>query len=182
MGNKISGYSTGILKPPPKRVRWGYEETKIFRKDDWETKPLLNTYETKKREAQIKSLPLVKTPVAPPAPIRKPPPLPPPKWNWWQRIARGEDAVGMAICGGMITLCLAPVLGPFVAIIPAALVVYAVGVWLYRKHGPQPKQRSIEQQFNSRIAEKYANKAQTMRKIGNVEQAKIYEQLVRKLK
>ena len=181
MTNKITGYPVGILKPPPKRVKWGHEQTKVFRQDEWENKPLLNTHETKKREAQIKSLPLVKTPVAPPAPIRKPPP-PRPKWNWWQKIARGEDAVGMAICGGMLTLCLAPVLGPFVAIIPASFVVYVAGVWLYRKYGPQARQLAREQEVNGRLAEKYTYKARTMRRIGNIEQAKIYEQLVRRLK
>lgn len=182
MGNTISRtYPAGILKTAaPKKVSWGNEQIKIISKDSWESVPVLNTHEIARRTAQIKKTPIVTQPVQTAAQIPMRTAKPKPKWNWWQKLARGRKEV-VGICVLATAFC-AGFAGPFALLIPAIFLVYCGAVYLYRKYGPQAEVVAKSQEINARLRKKYEHKAQAMRLIGNIEQAKAYEQLVKRLR
>lgn len=113
MGNGISRtYPAGILKTPPKTVRFGKPEVRTYRQDSWETTPLLNTHEVARIEAKIRSAPMQQGEKPKPMQLK---PLP-------KKDTSGQQF--LILSGLAVTTAIACALGgPFGLIIPAAALV-----------------------------------------------------------
>ena len=80
MGNGVSRtYPVGIIKHSPTRVSFGKPEVRVYNREEWETKPLLNTHEVRRIEAKIKA-----AAVRPIEPQCRLPEIELPKPKWWQ--------------------------------------------------------------------------------------------------
>lgn len=177
MGNIKSTPPQGILKPPPKSVRWA-THARVYPIDNYESDPLLKSHQANMMEARIKAAPIL-APIKRPAVTVRPQP-PKPKWKWWQKLLRGRQEVLLAAIAATVFACCAA--GPFGLIVPAVYLIYLAAVFIYRNAGPQPKELAAQQQFNARLALRYASKAKALRAAGQYQHARQYDQLVKRLK
>lgn len=181
----INGISQRVHPAPilkrPKSVTWGHAETLHFQQDKWLAVPLLNEHAVVRKTAQIKSAPIVRQPIKPPAPVPIPPPVAP-QWKWWQRILRGEGLAVIApyvFVGSVIGIAMG---GPVGVILPAGYVVLCIGAYAYRKFGPQAEVVAREQLTSAKLRQRFLRKAAAMHRAGDYQQAYVYEKLAKKIK
>lgn len=166
MGNGVSKtYPAGILKTPPKTVRFGKPEVRTFRQDSWETTPLLNTHEVARIEAKIRATP---TQPMKPQKVRYVPPQKTPHNHTWAVLA------GVAIVTGVVCAFA----GPFGLIIPAVALV----TWAIHKAATRPQKSTPE--MNAAKLNTYHHLCKLAAKherAGLTEQAALYKHLAANL-
>lgn len=168
MGSGISKtYPAGILKTP-KTVRFGNTEVRLIRRDSWEDKPLLNTHQVARIEAQIRAAVIA----APPKPVA-PAPLPqikplPTKPSY--PVATMCTVLGVATLTGVVCA----VAGPFGAIVP----VVALSLWGASKAlSYKPKANPTQRHATILAAQNLEKLALEQDKLGNRAQAKVYRDM-----
>ena len=164
MGNGISRtYPAGILKTPPKAVRFGKPEVRNMQQDSWETRPLLNTHEVARLEAKIRAAEM--------QPMEKPklPQLKPvPKKDISNR--RLAVISGVSIATGI--LCAA--VGPLGLILPAAVI----GIWLFCKlTKPRPSISNEHKQATIKAVLHLEKLAVKNERSGFTTQARVYRDM-----
>lgn len=168
MGNGISRtYPVGIIKSPPKTVRFGKPEVRLVRQDSWETMPLLNTHEVARLEAKIRTAP--EQPMQPPKPVPVQPAKEKQYSGYWGYAAAGVVAATIATC------CVA---GPIGLIIPvvavAALFAWNIGKGLMEKPPLNNEQKSAA----IKAIEHLEKLIQKHERAGLTSQALVYQQML----
>jgi hypothetical protein len=184
MGNGIvKTHPVGVLKAPPKVVKFGKPEVRTFEKNSWCTKPLLNTNEVARLERKIRTAEMTPVQIVQqPKIVRQQPPKPPiaPKKVKGINMLKVLPAVGLIA----LTAVLCVLMGPFGLMIPAALAFW-IYVFVPYICGPTKEKRKVDQKQYAQAkinAQNHVTKlVNKYERAGLFVQAEIYKQVLKNL-